>query len=193
MKRAIQSIVALLAVAAAGPAQAQAWSSMVGACASTDNNFSNRTASSDYPIARYATPGGSFTFNAFHDGYIAMHCPVSPPSTGSTTWNRLHVSYKDADALQGLGGSGTTYQAVAELVRMSKADGSLSRVAIFDSNLQCQGLANCQATDIVKTYSLPFTHTFDFANYTYAVYTRLYRGLTFFRPALFQVRLQTND
>jgi hypothetical protein len=183
-----------MSVMCSGVASAQVWSTMAGACASTDNNFSNRTPSNDFPVARYATPGGSLTFNAFHDGYIAVHCNVAPPTTGSVSWNRLQVTYRDPDGLQGLGGAGTTYQTYVELVRMSKTDGSLSRVALFDSNLQCEGMANCQATDIVKTYTLPFTHAFDFTNYTYAVYGRLYRGLSTFglRPALYQVRLQTN-
>ena len=34
---------------------------------------------SDHPVARYKTPGGSLTFNGFHDGYIAVVCNVDNP------------------------------------------------------------------------------------------------------------------
>ncbi len=172
-------------------ALAQNWGTVVGACAGTDNNYSIKPPSVDYPVARFATPGGTFTFNAFHDGYIAVHCPVLS-SLPSPAWNQLMVTYTDPDGLQGLQGRGTEYQTVAELVRVSKVTGALASIAKFDSNLQCQGSVNCQANTNVKTYSLGFSHSFDFNNYTYVVYVRLYRALATFglRPAAYQVSLQ---
>jgi hypothetical protein len=172
---------------------AQDWSALPGGCAGTDNNFYNGTASNDFPVARFATPGGSLTFNAFHDGIIAVHCNIDAPASAQG-WNQLQVTYRDPDGLQGLQGKGTEYQAYVELVRVSKSTGVLSTIARFDSNLQCAGTsASCQGTNSVKTFAVPFSHTFDFKNYAYAVYGRLHRALATFslRPALYQVRLQT--
>lgn len=174
----------------------QDWSALPGGCASTDNNFSNKPASNDFPVARFYVPGASLTFNAFHDGYIAVICNVDNPRSASSTpqWNQLQVTYRDPDGLQGLQGKGTEYQAYVELVRVSKTTGVWSRVTSFDSNLQCAGTsASCQGDNSVKNIAVPFNHSFDFNNYAYAVYGRLYRGLATFglKPALYQLRLQT--
>ncbi|HXG63468.1 MAG TPA: hypothetical protein VNO70_00075, partial [Blastocatellia bacterium] len=180
------------------PAYAQQpWSALPGGCASTDNNFHIGPSSSDYPVARYRTPGGALTHNGFHDGYIAVVCNVDNPREKLTRftarWNQLQVTYRDPDGLQGLNGKGTEYQVYVELVRVSKTTGAFEIIARFDSNLQCAGdSASCQGDNNVKSIAVPFTHTFDFNNYTYAVYGRLYRALAIFnlRPALYQVRLQ---
>jgi hypothetical protein len=179
------------------PAHAQQpWSTLPGACASTDNNFHNGPSSVDYPAARFRVPGGALAFNGFHDGTIAVICAVDNPRNSSTTqpWNQLQVTYRDPDGLQGLGGRGTEYQAYVELVRVSKTTGAWASVAVFDSNLQCAGGPSlCQADNSIKNISVPFSHNFDFNNYAYAVYGRLHRALATFSlsPALYQLRLQT--
>jgi hypothetical protein len=192
----IVSIALTLGVFANSAHAEQAWSALPGGCASTDNNFYNGTASNDYPVARFYTPGASLTFNAFHDGYIAVVCNVDNPRSASSTpmWNQLQVTYRDPDGLQGLQGKGLEYQAYVELVRVSKTTGAWSRIASFDSNLQCTGSStSCQGDNTVKNITVPFTHNFDFNNYSYAVYGRLYRGIAIYnlRPALYQLRLQT--
>jgi hypothetical protein len=187
--------VTLLVGGMAVPAYAQQpWSSMPAACASTDNNFHNGPASNDYPTARFRVPGGAFAFNRFHDGYIAVVCNVDNPRDSSTNpltkWNQLQVTYRDPDGLQRLGGYGTEYQAYVELVRVHKLTGGWSRIASFDSNLACQG--TCIADNTIHSYAANFNHTFDFNNYTYAVYARLYRALATWSlsPAIYQLRLQ---
>jgi hypothetical protein len=180
----------------ASPAYAQpSWSALPGGCASTDNNFANGATNGDFPTARFRVPGGALTHNGFHDGYIAVVCNVNNPmDKKAPKWNQLQVTYRDPDGLQGLSGKGTEYQAYVELVRVSKTTGAWSRIAVFDSNLQCMGdSASCQGSNDVKNITVPFNHTFDFENYAYAVYGRLYRGISIFnlRPALYQLRLQT--
>ena len=179
------------------PASAQQpWSAMPGACASTDNNFYSGTPSVDYPVTRFLVPGGAFTFNRFHDGYIAVICHVDNPRISSTTtrlWSQLQVTYRDPDGLLKLSGGGTMYQAYVELGRVHKITGAWSPVARFDSNLQCTGTSvSCQGDNTIKSHTVRFSHTFDFENYTYAVYGRLHRALAIYgsRPALYQVRLQ---
>jgi hypothetical protein len=105
-------------------------------------------------------------------------------------WRR---TYRDPDGLQRLGGQGTEYQAYVELVRVSKTNGAFATIAVFDSNLQCVGgPAFCQADNTVKNIAVPYAHNFDFTNYSYAVYGRLYRALATFSlsPAIYQLRLQ---
>jgi hypothetical protein len=186
---------ALLLSGFVSPASAQQpWSSLPGACASTDNNFYNGNASNDFPVARFRVPGGALAFNGFHDGHIAVICSVDNPRNSATTqqWNQLQVTYRDPDGLQRLGGAGTEYQAYVELVRVSKSTGAWSSVAVFDSNLQCAGPTSCLADNTIKRIAVPFTHSFDFNNYAYAVYGRLHRALATFSlsPALYQLRLQ---
>ena len=86
----------ILIIGVSRPASAQSpWSAMPGTCASTDNNFYSGTPSSSYPVARFMVPGGAYTFNAFHDGYIAFICQVdNPRSSLSTTgrWSQLQVA-----------------------------------------------------------------------------------------------------
>ena len=67
------------------PAYAQSpWSALVGTCASTDNNFFSGTPSVNFPVTRFITPGGSLTFNRFHQGYIAVLCTVDNPRDNIT-------------------------------------------------------------------------------------------------------------
>jgi hypothetical protein len=178
----------------AAPAHAQQpWSALAGTCASTDNNFFSGVPSAGLPVTRFIVPGGSLTFNGSHQGYIAVMCTVDNPRyAGTQKWNQLHVTYRDPDGLQTLDGNGNEYQVYVELVRMSKTTGAVARVARFDSNLQCQhtSTTSCSFDNTVKTFAAPFTHTFDFNNYAYAVYARLYRGNVFFLPTVYQVRLQ---
>jgi hypothetical protein len=108
-------------------------------------------------------------------------------------WNQLQGTYRDPDGLQALGGNGTEYQAYVELVTVSKTTGAWSRVARFDSNLQCSATPErCQGDNTVKTFAVPFNHTFNFENYTYAVYARLYRALAIWglTPQIYQLRLK---
>jgi hypothetical protein len=178
----------------AGSAHAQQpWSAMAGTCAGTDHNFFNGQASADFPVARFITPGGSLTFSTFHQGYLSAFCTVDNPRYGGTqVWNRLQVTYRDPDGLQTADGWGRENQVYVELVRMSKVSGALSRIARFDSNLQCQSITttSCAPADTVRTFDLPFTHTFDFNNYAYAVFARLWRGNQSFKPVIYQVRLE---
>jgi hypothetical protein len=79
-----------------------------------------------YRSARFITPGGSLTFNGFHQGYIAVLCTVDNPRYhGTQRWNQLHVTYRDPDGLRTLEGYGLDYQVYVELVRISKATGAL--------------------------------------------------------------------
>ena len=175
----------------ASPVYAQApWTTVPGACASTDNNFYIGTPSRDLPVVRFRVPGGAFAFNGFHDGHIAVICSVDNPrdTTSVRRWNQLQVTYIQA----ALGQPGSEYQAYVELVRVSKTTGAWSRIAVFDSNLQCAPPTSCAADNTIKHFTVPFTHTFDFTNYAYAVYGRLHRALATFSlsPALYQLRLQ---
>lgn len=184
----------LLCTATASFAQ-QPWSSLPAACASTDNNFHGGTPSRDFPVARFRVPGGAFAFNGFHDGYIAVVCNVDNPrdtSTISPKWSQLQVTYRDPDGLGPAGGYGSEYQAYVELIRVSKTTGAWSRIAVFDSNVHCKAGTACVADNTIRNIAVPFTHTFDFSNYSYAVYARLYRALATFSlsPAIYQLRLQ---
>jgi hypothetical protein len=203
-KKSMKAIISFAALAVVvngfiSPAQAQLpWSALPGGCGSTDNNFYSGTPSSDYPVARFKVSGGSLSFNALHEGYIAVICNVDNPRlTGVTTafqlWNRLQVTYRDPDGLQKLQGFGTEYQAFVQLVRVEKDTGVWQSVAQFDSNLQCTGTTvSCQGDNTIKSIDVPFTHTFDFNNYAYSVYVRLYRALSQYNlnPAVYQVRLE---
>jgi hypothetical protein len=145
------------------------------------------------PTARFITPGGSLTFNRFHQGHIAVLCTVDNPRyDGTQRWNQLHVTYRDPDGLRTLEGYGLEYQVYVELVRMSRTTGAISRIAQFDSNLQCQPTptTGCHGDNAVKTFTAAFSHAFDFGNYAYAVHARLYRGNVSFLPQIYQVRLQ---
>lgn len=184
----------LAGVSSAASAQ-QPWSTVPGACASTDNNFEVSSPSVDFPIARFRVPGGALAFNGFHDGFIAVICQVDNPrdSTSPQRWNQLQVTYRDPDGLGRPDGIGTEYQAYAELVRVSKTTGAWQRITQFDSNVQCAGGPTlCQADNTIKSFTVPFTHTFDFENFTYAVQGRLFRALATFSlsPAIYQLRLQ---
>src|SRR5581483_567915 len=181
-------------------AQAQApWSALPGGCASTDNNFYSGVPSSTYPVVRYITPGGALAFNGFHDGYIAVNCNVDNPRFTATgpfqTWNQLQVTYRDPDGLGNPGQQGSEYQAYVQLVRVSKTTGAWASIVTFDSNLQCAQGTACIADNTVRSIDVPFTHTFDFNNYAYAVYVRLYRALATFSlsPAVYQVRLEATQ
>jgi len=154
------------------------------------------TPSNDYPVARFRVPGGSIAFNGFHDGYIAVICGVDNPRDVGTVfsrWNQLQVTYRDPDGMGLPGQKGSEYQAYVELVRVSKTTGTWEKIASFDSNLQCAGGPSlCQADNTTKNFTVDFSHTFDFDNYAYAVYGRLYRALATFSltPVIYQLRLQ---
>ena len=107
-------------------------------------------------------------------------------------WNQLQVTYRDPDGLGNPNQPGSEYQAFVQLVRVSKATGAWASIVTFDSNLQCAQGTSCIADNNVRSIAVPFTHTFDFNNYAYAVYVRLYRALATFSlsPAVYQVRLQ---
>ena len=178
------------------PAYAQGpWSALPGSCASTDNNFHNGTPSNDFPVARFRVPGGSIAFNGFHDGYIAVICSVDNPRVAGivlSRWNQLQVTYRDPDGMGLPGQQGSEYQAYVELVRVAKTTGVWEKITSFDSNLQCAGGPGlCQADNTIKTFTVSFSHTFDFDNYAYAVYGRLFRALATFSltPVIYQLRL----
>ena len=108
-------------------------------------------------------------------------------------WNQLQVTYRDPDGMGLPGQKGSEYQAYVELVRVSKTTGTWEKIASFDSNLQCAGGPSlCQADNTTKNFTVDFSHTFDFDNYAYAVYGRLYRALATFSltPVIYQLRLQ---
>ena len=142
----MRTILLLTATALAGAvapmAQAQApWSALPGGCASTDNNFYNGVPSSDFPVARYRTPGGAFAFNGFHDGDIAVICNVDNPRFTSTVvanqvWNRLQVTYRDPDGLGNPGQHGSEYQAFVQLTRVSKTTGAWSSIATHEAGFR---------------------------------------------------------
>jgi hypothetical protein len=95
--------------------------------------------------------------------------------------------------LQSVEGQGTEYQVYVDVFSVSKITGAWERIAAFDSNLQCAGSPIvCGANNEVKNIAVAFTHPFDFENYSYSVYGRLYRALATFSlsPALYQLRLQ---
>jgi len=195
------AVVCLVLGGLVNQAHAQApWSALPGTCASTDNNFwtptADRPLSSDYPVARFRVPGGSIAFNAFHDCYIAVICSVDNPREAGTMlsrWNQLQVTYRDPDGMGQPGQKGSEYQAYAELVRVSKTTGTWEKITSFDSNLQCAGGPGlCQADNTTKNFTVNFSHTFDFDNYAYAVYGRIYSALATFSltPVLYQLRLQ---
>jgi hypothetical protein len=78
-------------------------------------------------------------------------------------------------------------------VLVSNTTGTWEKITSFDSNLQCAGGPSlCQADNTTKTFAVNFSHTFDFNNYAYAVYGRLYRALATFSltPVIYQLRLQ---
>ena len=194
-------VVCLVLGGLVSPAYAQApWSALPGSCASTDNNFHNGTAerplSNDYPVARFRVPGGSIAFNGLHEGYIAVICSVDNPREAGivfSRWNQLQVTYRDPDGMGLPGQPGAEYQAYVELVRVSKTTGTWGKITSFDSNLQCAGGPSlCQADNTTKNFTVNFSHAFDFDNYAYAVYGRLYRALATFSltPVIYQVRLQ---
>jgi hypothetical protein len=147
-------------------------------------------------VARFRVPGGSIAFNGFHDGYIAVICSVDNPRNAGTVfsrWNQLQVTYRDPDGMGLPGQKGSEYQAYVELVRVSKTTGTWEKITSFDSNLQCAGGPSlCQADNTTKNFTVNFSHTFDFDNYAYAVYGRLYRALATFSltPVIYQLRLQ---
>ncbi len=102
------------------------------------------------------------------------------------------MTYRDPDGLGNPGQPRSECPAYVQLVRVSKARGVWSSIATFDSNLQCAAGTTCIADNTIRSIGVPFAHTFDFDNYAYAVYVRLYRALATFSlsPAVYQVRLE---
>lgn len=171
----------------------QDWTAVPAACAGTDNNFYSGTPSAAFPVARFIVPGGRLSFNASHTGYIAIVCNVDNPRDLGTNpaWDQLEVTYIDPDGVHTVDvHTGDTYQVLAQLIRVNKTTGVQSVVVEFNSNNDCPLGSFCDGT-AVRTNVKPFVHTFDFANYAYAVYGRLYRreaNLTV-KPILIQLRL----
>jgi hypothetical protein len=171
----------------------QDWTAVPAACAGTDNNFYSGTPSAAFPVARFIVPGGRLSFNASHTGYIAIVCNVDNPRDLGTNpaWDQLEVTYIDPDGVHTVDvHTGDTYQVLAQLVRVNKTTGVQSVVVEFNSNNDCPLGSFCDGTTVRKNVK-PFVHTFDFANYAYAVYGRLYRreaNLTV-KPILIQLRL----
>ena len=192
-------IVALLAVALAfgGLTQPvfalQDWTAVPAGCPGTDNNFYSGAPSAAFPVARFIVPGGRLSFNASHTGYIAIVCNVDNPRDLGTNpaWDQLEVAYIDPDGVHTIDVHyGDTYQVLVQLIRVNKTTGGQSVITEFNSNNDCPLGSFCDGTAVRKMIK-PFVHTFDFVNYAYAVYGRLYRKeahLTF-KPILIQMRL----
>ncbi len=198
MRRALhvpQAIaVFLMTIAFGSPAFAlQDWTAVPAACAGTDNNFYSGTPSAAFPVARFIVPGGRLSFNASHVGYIAVVCNVDNPRDLGTNpaWDQLEVTYVDPDGVHTVDVHfGDNYQVLVQLVRTNKISGVQSVVADFNSNGDCPLGSFCDGT-AVRHHVKPFTHTFDFANYAYAVYGRVYRreANLLVKPILIQMRL----
>lgn len=164
----------------------QDWTTVAAACAGTDNNFFSGTPSADFPVARFITPGGRLTFNAFHTGFIAVHCNVDNPQDQGTNpaWNQLEVTYLDPKRHR------DSNSVFVQLVRQDKSTGISTVVAEFDSSSECDlGPVSFCHNGLVRTFVKRFTHTFDFANNAYVVFGRLYRGGVSISPILIQMRL----
>jgi hypothetical protein len=83
--------------------------------------------------------------------------------------------------------------AIRDLQLVPSAEHGAGDVTSFDSNLRCAGGPSlCQADNTTKNFTVNFSHTFDFDNYAYAVYGRLYRALATFSlaPVIYQLRVQ---
>jgi hypothetical protein len=138
-------------------------------------------------------PGGRLSFNASHTGYIAIVCNVDNPRDLGTNpaWDQLEVTYIDPDGVHTIDvHTGDTFQVLAQLIRVNKTTGVQSVIVEFNSNNDCPLGSFCDGTG-VRTMVKPFAHAFDFANYAYAVYGRLFRRearLTV-KPILIQMRL----
>jgi hypothetical protein len=180
------------------PAAAQQdWTASPAACASTDNNFSSGTPSADFPVVRYITPGARVAFNGLHTGYIAFHCNVDNLRDLGTdpAWNQLEITYVDPDGLQTSPPDviGVDAQIYVALGRVEKHSGVYSDVAVFDSNLECpsaQPALECIGNNATVRHMVkPFSHFFDFENYAYTVYGRVYRTFSNQTPILIQMRL----
>jgi hypothetical protein len=171
----------------------QDWTVVPAGCAGTDNNFYSGVPSAAFPVPRFIVPGGRLSFNALHTGYIAIVCNVDNPRDLGTNpaWDQLEVTYVDPDGVHTVDvHTGDAYQVLARLIRVNKVTGIQSVVTEFDSNNDCPLGSFCDGTT-VRTMIKPFAHAFDFANYAYAVYGRLYRRdarLTV-KPILIQMRL----
>jgi hypothetical protein len=171
----------------------QDWTAVPAACAGTDNNFYSGAPSAAFPVARFIVPGGRLSFNASHTGYIAIVCNVDNPRDLGTNpaWDQLEVTYIDPDGVHTVDvHTGDTYQVLVQLIRVNRTTGVQSVILEFNSNNDCPLGSFCDGT-AVRTFVKPFVHTFDFANYAYAVYGRLYRreaNLTV-KPVLIQMRL----
>lgn len=195
----VSRIVALLAVALAiggltRPVFAlQDWTAVPAGCPGTDNNFYSGAPSAAFPVARFIVPGGRLSFNASHTGYIAIVCNVDNPRDLGTNpaWDQLEVTYIDPDGVHTVDvHTGDTYQVLVQLIRVNKITGIQSVITEFNSNNDCPLGSFCDGT-AVRRMIKPLTHVFDFANYAYAVYGRLYRReahLTV-KPILIQMRL----
>lgn len=171
----------------------QDWTVVPAGCAGTDNNFYSGTPSAAFPVARFIVPGGRLSFNASHTGYIAIVCNVDNPRDLGTNpaWDQLEITYIDPDGVHTVDvHTGDTYQVFAQLIRVNKTTGIQSVIVEFNSNNDCPLGSFCDGT-AVRRMIKPFSHVFDFANYAYAVYGRLYRReahLTV-KPILIQMRL----
>ncbi len=171
----------------------QDWTAVPAGCAGTDNNFYSGTPSAAFPVPRFIVPGGRLSFNASHTGYIAIVCNVDNPRDLGTNpaWDQLEVTYIDPDGVHTVDvHTGDTYQVLVQLIRVNKITGIQSIVIEFNSNNDCPLGSFCDGTTVRRMIK-PFAHAFDFANFAYAVYGRLYRRearLTV-KPILIQMRL----
>jgi len=172
---------------------AQDWTTMPAACAGTDNNFYSGVPSGAFPVARFIVPGGRLSFNASHTGYIAVVCNVDNPRDvgGDPAWDQLEITYIDPDGVHTPDvHTGDAYQVLVQLVRVNKTSGVHSVLVEFNSNNDCPLGSFCDGT-AVRTMVKPFAHVFDFANYAYAVYGRVFRNRVDVnaKPVLIQMRL----
>jgi hypothetical protein len=81
---------------------------------------------------RYLVTAGTVKHQSTATGLITLYCPITFPTlVGGAFWSQLAVTYADSD------GRGTVANITAQLVRLTRQDGSLTNIGpALDSNNQ---------------------------------------------------------
>lgn len=151
------------------------WTHVASACAPDEG-----------AIGKYAFTSGDFSFKstAYSDASrllvspISVRCNVVDPMDGDVkpAWNSLVIGYMDPD------GMGLDTRVIARLYKISRATGTPTTIAIFNSNTSTQNTRGETLVDI-KT-------PFDFHNNEYFVQLDLYRtNQTPLNPVAYSARL----
>jgi hypothetical protein len=161
----------LLLLAGSARAQETLWSATAATCVPGDPAIQSN---------RYFITAGSVKYNGTASGLITLYCPIqnifftygicsdshgdsySCPSFNSP--NVLRLTYLDSDGL------GSAVSVMAQLLRLSLADGSISSIpgALVNSSTS----ANTGQTSL----SSSFNHGFDLQNFTYYVRVDMIRA-----------------